>query len=79
MTDILKELMTKYNRTTITRQELANELSVSLSLIDKLIASGEILPKTIKLGTSSRSTVRFNIIDIAQLISKGTKIWDIQK
>ncbi len=74
MTDILKELMTKYNRTTITRQELANELSVSLSLIDKLIASGEILPKTIKLGTSSRSTVRFNIIDIAQLISKGTKI-----
>ena len=63
--------MTKYERTTITRQELANELSVSLSLIDKLIASGNILPQTIKLGTSARSTVRFNIIDIAQFLSKG--------
>ena len=43
----------------------------SLSTIDKLISSGSILPKLIKLGDSTNATARFNIIEVAQFISKG--------
>ena len=78
MTDILQVLTQKYNRVTITRKEFADELGVSLSTIDKLISNGSILPKLIKLGDSTNATARFNIIEVAQFISKGGLLWDTQ-
>ena len=72
MKDILLMLTRKYDRVTITRNEFATELNISLSTLDKLIANGTILPRLIKLGDSSNSTARFNIIEVAMFISKSS-------
>ncbi len=70
MNQILNYLTTKYRRLTITKTELSEELGVSLSTIDKMIAKKNVLPKPIKFGRSKNATIRFNIVDIAKYIQQ---------
>lgn len=68
---ILQMLMSKYDTATITKQQLAKEMCVSLSTIDKLIAKGNVLPKPIKIGTGVNASIRFSITDIAEYITNN--------
>ncbi|MCK5111676.1 MAG: helix-turn-helix domain-containing protein [Arcobacteraceae bacterium] len=72
-TDILNVLVQKYNRTMLTKQNFADELGVSLSTIDKLIAKGNILPTPVKIGTTKNATIRYAITDIADFITSNTE------
>lgn len=65
---ILQILREKYNKITLTKQEVADELGLSLRTIDKLISEGNILPEPIKIGPKKNSSIRFNIADVANYI-----------
>ena len=69
MNNILKNLVERYQKSTLTKSELANELGVSLSTIDKALAKGNVLPQSIKVGDKKNSSVRFNMVAIASYIS----------
>ena len=68
MNTILKNLVERYQKSTLTKSELANELGVSLSTIDKALAKGNVLPQSIKIGDEKNSSVRFNIVAVASYI-----------
>jgi len=69
---LFKSLKAEYNLT-ITKKELANILSSSVSFIDKCITKGKNIPNYIKLGNSRNSKVIFNLVDVAEFLTK-TKI-----
>ena len=58
-------LKSKYNRTVISKKELAIELNISLSTLDLYLSKGMGLPKYKKLGSAKNARVIFNLYDIA--------------
>ena len=71
MKEILHVLSERYNKATLTKQELAIELGVSLSTIDKALAKGDVLPQYIKVGVGKKSSIRFSIVAVANYISNS--------
>ena len=73
-------ILQKYDRATLTKSEVADELGVSISTINKWITSGEVLPSPIKLGKAKNATVRFRVKDIEELLNQNTKeiVWNLQ-
>lgn len=69
--EILQFLTKKYNKATLTKKEVATELGLSLRTIDNLIKDGRNLPQPFKVGAGKKSSVRFNIIDIAEFIANA--------
>jgi len=68
---IIDMLQKKYNVFMLTKKQLAEVMSLSLSSIDNMLANDRSkLPKFIKMGVGSRSSIRFNITDVAQFIAK---------
>lgn len=65
---ILEVLTKKYNKATLTKNEVAEELGLSLRTIDSMLKTELILPKPLKIGDSKNAPVRFNIVDIAEFI-----------
>ena len=68
---IHENLIQKYNKTSITKQELAHELGVSVSTIDLHMSDKEGIPKYFRLGHSKNSKVLFNIADVAEFLAAG--------
>ena len=68
---ILNDLSTRYQKTTLTKKELANELSVSVSSINNYIVKGIGIPSYKKIGTAKNGTVIFPIICIAEYLSNN--------
>ena len=50
MKDILTQLQNKYNKLGLSRTEMAKELGVSLATFDRMLASGNDLPKYRRVG-----------------------------
>ncbi len=50
MKNTLEWLQKKYNKLGLSRRELAKELGISLSTLDRMIANKEALPKYRKVG-----------------------------
>ena len=71
---IEKNLYAKYKRQTLSKKELANELGIGLSTLNKYIAQGVGVPNYIKMGTSTNSRVLFNIHDVAEFMSQTVKV-----
>jgi hypothetical protein len=71
---IYNSLRENYN-ITITKKDLANILSSSVSFIDKCIMKGQNLPNYKKLGSSKNSKVIFNLWDVAEFLTATTKIY----
>ena len=67
-TYILNVLTEKYNKATLTKREVAQELGLSLRTIDNMMQNKVVLPKPLKLGDSKNAPVRFNIVDISDFI-----------
>jgi len=58
-------LKNKYNRTVVSKKEMAQELNISQSTLDLYMSKGIGLPKYKKLGTAKNARVVFNIYDVA--------------
>jgi nucleoid DNA-binding protein len=71
---IYKTLLDKYN-ITITKKELAQILSSSISFIDKCIMKGENIPNFKKLGNSKNSKIIFNLMDVVDFLTNTTRVY----
>ncbi|MDM5264562.1 hypothetical protein PF327_10190 [Sulfurovum sp. XTW-4] len=70
---IYNDLKTRYNKSTLSKSEMANELGISYSTIDGYISKGYGIPNYKKLGTAKNAKVIFNIIDVAEFLSQTIK------
>ena len=71
---IYNSLKEKYN-ITVTKKQLAEILSSSISFIDKCIMKGENIPNYKKLGSSKNSKVIFTLTDVADFLCNTTKVY----
>jgi len=71
---VYQDLKSRYNKATLTKPELANELTVSLSTIDLYISKGMGIPPYKKLGNAKNAKVVFNIVDTAIFLSQTIKV-----
>ena len=71
---ILTDLQTRYKKLTLTKKELANELSVSVSSINNYIAQGQGIPNYKKVGEAKNGTVLFPIICVAEYLSNTIQV-----
>ena len=67
-------LYSKYKKSTLSKKELAKELGIGLSTLNKYLANGIGLPNYIKMGNAINSRVLFNIRDVAEFLSQTTKV-----
>ena len=70
--EILKDLQSRYQKATLTKKELANELNMGLSSINNYITKGFGIPDYIKLSDSKNSKVVFSLISITEYLSSHT-------
>ena len=71
---ILSDLKERYNKSTLTKKELAHELSLSVSSINTYIGKGFGLPSFRKIGEAKNGTVVFPLICVAEYISNTIKV-----
>lgn len=68
-------LLKKYKRAVISKVEMANELGISSSTLDLYIAKGTGLPNYKKLGKAKNAKVVFNLLDVADYLTKTIKTY----
>ena len=70
---IYQDLKTRYKKATLSKKEMASELGVSLSTLDKYIKDGLGIPNYKKLGKAKNAKVIFNIVDVAVFLAQTIK------
>jgi len=70
-TNIVNILEQKFNKVLLTRQELAEVLTVSIGTVTNLIKDKKI--SYIKFGNTKTSSIRFNIVDVAEFLATSAK------
>lgn len=70
---IYNDLKSRYNKSTLSKKEMATELGISYSTIDGYISKGYGIPNYKKLGTAKNAKVVFNIIDVSEFLSQTIK------
>ena len=70
---IYQDLKTRYKKATLSKKEMANELGVSTSTLDKYIKDGIGTPNYKKLGKAKNAKVIFNIVDVAMFLAQTIK------
>lgn len=68
-------LQKKYKRVVISKSEMAEELGISHSTLDLYIAKGTGLPNYKKLGKAKNAKVVFNLLDVADFLTKTIKTY----
>ena len=71
---IHEDLRKKYNKSTLTKQELANELGMSVSSIKTYIGKGEGIPEYVKGGTAKNGKVLFPVVNVVDYLSNTYKV-----
>ena len=66
---IYDDLRERHKKSSLSKSEMAYEMGVSYSTIDKYIARGYGTPNYKKLGNAKNSKVIFNIIDVASFLA----------
>jgi len=70
---ILEDLQSRYNKSTLSKTELSNELGVSVSSINNYIVKGFGIPEYIKLP-GKNGTVRFPIVNVVDYLSNTVRV-----
>jgi len=70
---IYNDLKLRYSKSTLSKREMAHELSISYSTIDGYIANGYGVPDYIKNGRAKNAKILFPIIDVAKFLSQTIK------
>ena len=68
MTETFKYLASKYNKASISRTELSDELGISLSTIDRQLNQGIGLPGFKRIGNGKRARIIFPLESVARFI-----------
>ncbi len=71
---IHSDLKQRYNKSTLTKKELANELGVSVSSINSYIVKGTGIPEYIKVGTGKNGKVLFPVVNIVDYLSNTIRV-----
>ena len=71
---IYDDLKARYKKSVLSKAEMANELGVSISSIDKYMAHSLGVPPYKKLGSAKNAKVVFNIIDVAEFLADTVKV-----
>ena len=71
---IHNDLKQRYNKSTLTKNELANELNVSVSSINSYIVKGIGIPEYIKVGTGKNGKVLFPVVNVVDYLSSTIKV-----
>jgi len=71
---IYDNLLKRYKRATISKAELANELSVSTYTIDKYMSRGYGIPEYVKIGKAKNTKVLFPLEKVAEYLSQTIKV-----
>ncbi len=67
---IYEYLLRKYKRITIGKKEMAAELGIGLSTLDKYIAQGMGIPPYKKIGRAKNARLLFCICDVAEFLNR---------
>ncbi len=70
MSDTFKYLVDKYSKAGLTRKNLANELTCSLSTVDRSLKEGMGLPSHIRIGSGERARIIFPIAEVARFLDE---------
>ena len=62
-------LYKKYNKTQLTRKEIAEVLEISLSSLDTLIANNSLPIRFIRIGNSQKARYIFPILEVANFLA----------
>jgi len=68
-------LIKKYDRTVISKSEMAEELGISGSTLDLYMSKGTGLPNYKKLGKAKNARVVFNLFDVADFLTNTIKTY----
>jgi hypothetical protein len=68
MGELLQLIFQKYNKATLTKKELAEELSISLSSLDNLLQSNQLPIRYIRLGDSQKAKYAFPIQEVSNFL-----------
>jgi len=71
---IYQDLLNRYKKVVLNKEELAHEFGVSVSAINNCIVKGYGVPAYKKLGHQSNARVVFPIICIAEFLSNTVKV-----
>lgn len=71
---VYKELLHKYNKSAITKKELADELSMSEASISAYIVKGHGIPEYRKIGNAKNGKVLFPIASVAKFLSNTIRV-----
>lgn len=71
---ILKDLQSRYSKSTLTKEEVAKELNISVSSINSYIVKGTGIPEYLKIGNSKNSKVVFSVISLSIYLSNTIKV-----
>ena len=71
---IQQQLYSKYKRLTLSKSEVAKEMGIGLSTLNKYMAEGMNLPNYKKIGTAKNSRVIFNVADVAEFLADTIKV-----
>ena len=75
---IIDMLEKKYKTFLLTKVQLAEILSLSVSGINNLLSkNSDNLPEHIKMGVGAKSSIRFSIISIANYLSKDKELKNV--
>ncbi len=75
-TETISSLKKRYKKHTLTIDETAHELSISLSSMRKAVKEGKNIPQYIQVGTGTqRKTIAFPINCIAKFLSNTQKVY----
>ena len=69
MKDYINLLYTKYQKLNLNRKELAHELGISVSKLEKLILAGQFPIRYKRIGKSQKATYVFPISEVARYLS----------
>lgn len=71
---IHQDLKDRYNKSTLTKKELADELGISVSSINTYIGKGEGLPEYIKVGNAKNGKVLFPVVNVVDYLSNTVAV-----
>ena len=66
---IYQDLMNRYKKSVLNKQELSNEIGISVGSINNYITKGYGIPQYKKIGGSRNSRVVFPIIYVSEYLS----------
>ncbi len=71
MTETFQYLTKKYEKVGLSREELARELTISLSTVDRLLKLGVGLPSYKRLGMGKRARIIFPVGAVAAFLDEN--------